>query len=115
MEQDVEDGEENSESKSEKSRSLNKSSKRKRDLLSDLQIWGWHSKRKGAKKGKTDKDLTVDDAFKRIIPRHLLYLFTKCVYTYYILCFPEQIRRVKKSQIRISILICMIYLLSRHQ
>lgn len=72
MEQDIEDGEENSEGKSEKHRSLNKGSKRKRDLLSDLQIWGWHSKRKGTKKGKADKDLTVEDAFNRIIPKHLL-------------------------------------------
>ncbi|XP_050312415.1 calcineurin-binding protein cabin-1-like isoform X8 [Anthonomus grandis grandis] len=44
--------------------------KRKRDVLSDLQIWGWHSKRKRPK--KSNKDVTVEDALNRIIPETLL-------------------------------------------
>lgn len=44
--------------------------KRKRDVLSDLQIWGWHSKRKQPK--KSNKDFTVEDALNRIIPKSLL-------------------------------------------
>ncbi|EFA00717.1 hypothetical protein TcasGA2_TC003597 [Tribolium castaneum] len=72
MEQDGDDQDENNDSKTDKNRSLNKSNKRKRDLLSDLQIWGWHSKRKYAKKGKSDKDFTVEDALNRIIPKNLL-------------------------------------------
>lgn len=72
MEQDIEDGEENSE-RIDKNRSQNRGTKRRRDLLSDLQIWGWHSKRKSAKKGgKHERDLTVEDALTRIIPKHLL-------------------------------------------
>ncbi|XP_063910388.1 calcineurin-binding protein cabin-1-like isoform X2 [Zophobas morio] len=72
MEQDGDDQDDNNDSKTDKNRSLNKSNKRKRDLLSDLQIWGWHSKRKSAKKGKSDKDFTVEDALNRIIPKKLL-------------------------------------------
>uniref|UniRef100_A0AAR5P9I3 Calcineurin-binding protein cabin-1 MEF2-binding domain-containing protein n=1 Tax=Dendroctonus ponderosae TaxID=77166 RepID=A0AAR5P9I3_DENPD len=44
--------------------------KRKRDLLSDLQIWGWHSKRKQPK--KSNRDFTIEDALNRIIPKSLL-------------------------------------------
>ena len=47
-----------------------KGSKRKRDVLSDLQIWGWHSKRKPPK--KQNKDFTVEGALNRIIPKSLL-------------------------------------------
>lgn len=47
-----------------------KKGKRKRDVLSDLQIWGWHSKRKPPK--KIIKDYTVEDAINRIIPKNLL-------------------------------------------
>lgn len=47
-----------------------KTIKRKRDVLSDLQIWGWHSKRKPPK--KITKDFTVEDALNRIIPKSLL-------------------------------------------
>ncbi|XP_066152387.1 calcineurin-binding protein cabin-1-like isoform X2 [Euwallacea fornicatus] len=47
-----------------------KKGKRKRDVLSDLQIWGWHSKRKPPK--KATRDFTVEDALNRIIPKHLL-------------------------------------------
>ncbi|XP_076263012.1 calcineurin-binding protein cabin-1-like isoform X2 [Rhynchophorus ferrugineus] len=47
-----------------------KGTKRKRDVLSDLQIWGWHSKRKPPK--KITKDFTVEDALNRIIPKSLL-------------------------------------------
>ncbi|RZC42711.1 calcineurin-binding protein cabin-1, partial [Asbolus verrucosus] len=72
MEQDGEDQEDNADNKTDKNRTLNKSNKRKRDLLSDLQIWGWHSKRKSAKKGKPDKDFSVEDALNRIIPNNLL-------------------------------------------
>jgi outer membrane biosynthesis protein TonB len=72
MEQDGDDQDENNDSKTDKNRALSKSNKRKRDLLSDLQIWGWHSKRKSAKKGKPDKDFTVEDALNRIIPKNLL-------------------------------------------
>ncbi|XP_022907944.2 calcineurin-binding protein cabin-1-like isoform X2 [Onthophagus taurus] len=68
MDQDPDETEENSEQKSEKKRGT----KRRRDLVSELQIWGWHSKRKYAKKGKTEKDFTIEDALKRIIPRFLL-------------------------------------------
>lgn len=73
MEQDTEDQEENVEQKSDKNRSQARGTKRRRDLLSDLQIWGWHSKRKYVKKGKTERDLTVEDALRRIIPPYLLY------------------------------------------
>lgn len=66
----MEDAEENAEQKNDKNRS--RGTKRRRDLLSDLQIWGWHSKRKSAKKGKHERDLTVEDALTRIIPSHLL-------------------------------------------
>ncbi|XP_025836533.1 calcineurin-binding protein cabin-1-like [Agrilus planipennis] len=68
MDQDTEDQEDNSEQKEEKKRTA----KRKRDLLSDLQIWGWHSKRKSAKKGKSEKDFTIQGALTRIIPSYLL-------------------------------------------
>ncbi|KAL1517234.1 hypothetical protein ABEB36_001024 [Hypothenemus hampei] len=47
-----------------------KRAKRKRDVLSELQIWGWHSKRKPPKKPL--KDFTVEDALNRIIPKTLL-------------------------------------------
>lgn len=69
MEQDTEDQEENLEHKT---RNQGRGTKRRRDLLSDLQIWGWHSKKKYAKKGKTERDLTIEDALIRIIPHHLL-------------------------------------------
>lgn len=72
MEQDTEDQEENVEQKNDKNRNQARGAKRRRDLLSDLQIWGWHSKRKYVKKGKTEKDLTVEDALRRIIPPYLL-------------------------------------------
>ncbi|KAJ8947584.1 hypothetical protein NQ318_010096 [Aromia moschata] len=70
MDQDIEEPAENSESKAERGRP--RGSKRKRDLLSDLQIWGWHSKRKQSKKAK-EKDFTVEDALNRIIPKTLLH------------------------------------------
>lgn len=73
MEQDTEDQDENGEQKGDKNRTQSRGTKRRRDLLSDLQIWGWHSKRKYVKKGKTEKDLTVEDALKRIIPPYLLF------------------------------------------
>lgn len=62
------------EQKNEKNKSSRSTKRRTRDLLSDLQIWGWHSKRKGNKKGGkcSEKDLTVENAFLRIIPPHLL-------------------------------------------
>ncbi|XP_030756514.1 calcineurin-binding protein cabin-1-like isoform X2 [Sitophilus oryzae] len=47
-----------------------KGTKRKRDVLSELQIWGWHSKRKPPK--KANKDFTVEDALNRIVPKYLL-------------------------------------------
>ncbi|CAH1130403.1 unnamed protein product [Ceutorhynchus assimilis] len=47
-----------------------KSKKRKRDVLVDLQIWGWHSKRKTPK--KSNKDFTVEDALNRVLPKTLL-------------------------------------------
>lgn len=68
MDQDTEDQEENVEQKSDKQRGT----KRRRNPLLDLQVWGWHSKRKSAKKGKSEKDLTIEDALKRIIPSRLL-------------------------------------------
>lgn len=75
IEQDIEeqlDQEENTDSsKLDKSKNQNRSIKRKRDLVSDLQIWGWHSKRKSAKRGKTEKDFRIEDAFMRIIPSQL--------------------------------------------
>ncbi|XP_050504043.1 calcineurin-binding protein cabin-1 isoform X3 [Diabrotica virgifera virgifera] len=48
-----------------------KGSKRKRDVVSDLQIWSWYSRRKLSKKAK-DKDFTVEDALERVIPKDLL-------------------------------------------
>lgn len=71
MDHDNEDQDENNDSRNEKSKTQNKN-KRKRDLLSDLQIWGWHSKRKSTKKSKNEKDYTIEDAFNRIIPSYLL-------------------------------------------
>ncbi|XP_031357687.1 calcineurin-binding protein cabin-1-like isoform X2 [Photinus pyralis] len=68
IDQDTEDQEENVEQKTFKKRGT----KRRRDLLLDLQIWGWHSKRKAVKKGKSEKDLTIEDALKRIIPASLM-------------------------------------------
>ncbi|KAF5296187.1 hypothetical protein FQA39_LY12641 [Lamprigera yunnana] len=68
MDQDTEDQEENVEQKVDKKRGT----KRRRDLLLDLQIWGWHSKRKTIRKGKSEKDLTIEDALKRVIPARLL-------------------------------------------
>ncbi|KAF5297375.1 hypothetical protein FQR65_LT01305 [Abscondita terminalis] len=69
LDQDTEDPDESAvEQKPEKKRGM----KRRRDLLLDLQIWGWHSKRKTVKKGKSEKDLTIEDALKRIIPSRLL-------------------------------------------
>lgn len=59
-------------SKLEKAKNQSRTMKRKRDLVSELQIWGWHSKRKSAKKGKFEKDFTIEDAFQRIIPQKLL-------------------------------------------
>lgn len=82
MEQDTEDQEENTEQKPDKNRNQSRGTKRRRDLLSDLQIWGWHSKRKYVKKGKTEKDLTVEDALRRIIPSYLLYVGQKSNYIY---------------------------------
>ncbi|KAJ8969411.1 hypothetical protein NQ317_010319 [Molorchus minor] len=70
LDQDMEETNENLESKAERGRP--RVSKRKRDLLSDLQIWGWHSKRKQSKKAK-EKDFTVEDALNRIIPKTLLH------------------------------------------
>lgn len=69
MDQDTEEQDETIELKSERGRP--KGTKRKRDLLSDLQIWGWHSKRKQSKKAK-ERDFTVEDALNRIIPKSLL-------------------------------------------
>lgn len=69
MDQDTEEQDETLETKSERGRP--KGTKRKRDLLSDLQIWGWHSKRKQSKKAK-ERDFTVEDALNRIIPKSLL-------------------------------------------
>ena len=71
MEQDVDDTED-VEQKAERNKSQTKGSKRRRDLVSDLQIWGWHSKRRYTKKAKVDKDLTIEDAMTRIIPKYLL-------------------------------------------
>lgn len=75
VEQDGEeplDLEEQGENKADKMKNQSRGMKRKRDLVSELQIWGWHSKRKSAKRGKFEKDFTIEDAFKRIIPTHLL-------------------------------------------
>lgn len=69
MEQDNEDAEENLEMRADRGRP--RGSKRKRDVLSDLQIWGWHSKRKQSKKVR-DRDFTVEDALNRVIPKTLL-------------------------------------------
>ncbi|CAH0547224.1 unnamed protein product [Brassicogethes aeneus] len=69
-EQETEDQDEN-DSKLDKSKPI-RGTKRKRDLLSDLQIWGWHSKRKCTKKGNKDKDFSIEDALNRIIPNYLL-------------------------------------------
>lgn len=69
IDQENEEQDENAESKSERGRP--KGIKRKRNLLSDLQIWGWHSKRKQSKKAK-ERDITVEDALNRIIPKSLL-------------------------------------------
>ncbi|GJQ83227.1 hypothetical protein Trydic_g8826 [Trypoxylus dichotomus] len=71
MEQDIDDTDENVEQRSEK-KTPNRGNKRRRDLVSELQIWGWHSKRKYAKKAKIEKDFTIEDALKRIIPNYLL-------------------------------------------
>ncbi|KAK4873288.1 hypothetical protein RN001_015317 [Aquatica leii] len=68
LDQDTEDQDDVVEQKTEKKRGT----KRRRDLLLDLQIWGWHSKRKTVRKGKSEKDLTIEDALKRIIPSRLL-------------------------------------------
>ncbi|XP_060519435.1 calcineurin-binding protein cabin-1-like isoform X2 [Cylas formicarius] len=67
LDNDETDGD-NGDTKNERGRP--KGGKRKRDVLSDLQIWGWHSKRKQIK--KSNKDLTVEDALNRIIPKNLL-------------------------------------------
>lgn len=72
-EQENEEPDDNSEPKTDKN-NRSRGAKRRRDLVSELQIWGWHSKRKYAKKGKQDKDFSVEDAFNRIIPNNLLYL-----------------------------------------
>lgn len=69
MDIDTEEPDENAETKAEKVKV--RGSKRKRDLLSDLKIWGWHSKRKAPKKVK-DHDHTIEDALNRIIPSMLL-------------------------------------------
>lgn len=69
MDQENDEPDENVETKSERGRP--KGIKRKRNLLSDLQIWGWHSKRKQSKKAK-ERDFTVEDALNRIIPKTLL-------------------------------------------
>lgn len=53
-----------------KSRPQTKGIKRKRNLLTELQPWGWHSKRKYMKKGKNDS--TIEDALSRILPSYLL-------------------------------------------
>ncbi|KAK5640159.1 hypothetical protein RI129_010970 [Pyrocoelia pectoralis] len=66
--QDTEDQDENVEQKTFKKRGT----KRRRDLLLDLQLWGWHSKRKTVRKGKSEKDLTIEDALKRIISTSLI-------------------------------------------
>lgn len=71
MEQDTEDQDENDTSKSEKTKP-SRGSKRKRDLLLDLKVWGWHSKRKYQKKGNKEKDISIEDALNRIIPKYLL-------------------------------------------
>lgn len=75
MDQETEEQDENVELKSERGRP--KGTKRKRDLLSDLQIWGWHSKRKQSKKAK-ERDFTVEDALNRIIPKSLLLNKIEC-------------------------------------
>lgn len=94
MDQDIEEQEENTENKSDKNRSQSKNSnKRKRDLLLDLQIWGWHSKRKSTKRSKNEKDFTIEDAFNRIIPSYLLsvyflfvcYIFLHFIFKYIVL------------------------------
>lgn len=64
----MDDQDDQMEQKSDKKRGT----KRRRDLLSDLQIWGWHSKRKQGKRGKTEKDTAIEGALKRIIPSDLL-------------------------------------------
>lgn len=69
MDPETEEQDETVELKSERGRP--KGVKRKRDLLSDLQIWGWHSKRKQSKRAK-ERDFTVEDALNRIIPKTLL-------------------------------------------
>lgn len=71
MEQDADDTEENSERILEK-KTQNRGNKRRRDLVSDLQIWGWHSKRRYTKKTKVERDITIEDALRRIIPNQLL-------------------------------------------
>ncbi|XP_044767142.1 uncharacterized protein LOC123323022 [Coccinella septempunctata] len=66
MEQDNEDQEERND------KSKTKSYKRKRDLLSDLRVWGWHSKRKNVRKTRPDKFYTVEDCLNQILPTDLL-------------------------------------------
>lgn len=68
MDQENEEQDETAEPK-EKGRP--RGSKRKRDVVSDLQTWGWYSRRKLSKKAK-EKDFTVEDALERIIPKELL-------------------------------------------
>ncbi|KAL3275832.1 hypothetical protein HHI36_020575 [Cryptolaemus montrouzieri] len=65
-EQDMEEPEE----KNEKARA--RGYKRKRDLLLDLRVWGWHSKRKQVRKTKPDKFYTVEDCLNQMLPSNLL-------------------------------------------
>ncbi|GLV33874.1 hypothetical protein CBL_11242 [Carabus blaptoides fortunei] len=47
--------------------------RRRRNSLSFLQPWAWHSKRKSARKlGKNDRDDTIEGALRRIIPNNIL-------------------------------------------
>ncbi|XP_056640755.1 calcineurin-binding protein cabin-1-like isoform X2 [Diorhabda sublineata] len=65
------ENEEQDETAEPKERGRPRGSKRKRDVISDLQTWGWYSRRKLSKKAK-EKDFTVEDALERIIPKDLL-------------------------------------------
>ncbi|KAK9871634.1 hypothetical protein WA026_013014 [Henosepilachna vigintioctopunctata] len=69
-EQQTEQDTEEQEERNEKSRA--RGYKRKRDLLLDLRVWGWHSKRKNVRKTKPDKFYTVEDCLNQVLPPHLL-------------------------------------------
>lgn len=70
QEQQTEHDTEDQDERNEKSKS--KSCKRKRDLLTDLRVWGWHSKRKNVRKTRPDKFYTVEDCLNQILPSNLL-------------------------------------------